>query len=184
MWSFRRLPETARACTLPAATHAGNGIGFLDSHRRNDRDPMNAKAETQSILAHYDLLHPPAKVWRVLTEPALLAQWLMLNDMRPIVGHRFTFTAAPTPSWNGTVRAEVLEVVPHERLSYTWDSGSKSVPSDTVVTWTLTPTLSAGTRLTLEHSGFPLDDPSTFEGARNGWQCMVIEPLRTALAGI
>jgi len=56
---------------------------------------MNAKAGTQSISPKYDLPHPHAKVWRALTEPELLAAWLMANDMRALVGHRFTFKQQP-----------------------------------------------------------------------------------------
>ncbi len=62
---------------------------------------MNAKAETRSISMEYDLPHPAAKVWRALTDPELLAAWLMVNDMRPLVGHGFTFKAEPTPWWDG-----------------------------------------------------------------------------------
>jgi uncharacterized protein YndB with AHSA1/START domain len=58
---------------------------------------MNAKLETRSISVEYDLPHPPAKVWRTLTEPELLAKWIMANDMRPLIGHSFTFRAQPTP---------------------------------------------------------------------------------------
>ena len=47
---------------------------------------------------------------------------------------------------------------------------------DTVVTWTLTPTPSGGTRLSLEHSGFLPDQTSAFDGARHGWQRMLGEP--------
>ena len=134
---------------------------------------MNAKAGTQSIFLKYDLPHPPAKVWRALTEPELLAAWLMANDMRALAGHRFTFKQQPTPWWDGIVHCEVLELKPHKRLSYTWRSGPESSGLDTVVTWTLTPTPSGGTRLTLEHSGFLPANPSAFEGARQGWQRMV-----------
>lgn len=64
---------------------------------------MNTKAETQSISLEYDLPHPPTKVWRALTEPELLKAWLMVNDMRPLVGHSFTFRQEPTPWWDGIV---------------------------------------------------------------------------------
>src|SRR5216684_6808668 len=110
---------------------------------------MNDKAETRSISLEYDLPHPPAKVWRTLTEPALLAKWVMSNDIEPLVGHRFTFRAEPMPWWDGIVHCEVLEVEPHRRLRYSWRSGGSS-PLDTVVTWTLAPTQSGGTRLALE----------------------------------
>ena len=70
---------------------------------------MNANAESQSIALEYDLPHPPAKVWRALTEPDLVAQWIMDNDMVANVGHNFTFRMEPTPWWDGIVKCEVLE---------------------------------------------------------------------------
>jgi uncharacterized protein YndB with AHSA1/START domain len=143
---------------------------------------MSPKADTQSISLEYDLPHPPAKVWRALTEPELLAQWLMANDMRPTVGHSFTFKAEPTPWWDGIVHCEVLEIEPHKRLRYTWRSGPESSPLDTVVTWTLTPTASGGTRLALEHSGFLSTNAFAFDGASKGWQRMLGEGLTDVLA--
>jgi uncharacterized protein YndB with AHSA1/START domain len=140
---------------------------------------MNAKAEARSISLEYDLPHPPAKVWRALTEPELLAAWLMNNDMRPLVGQSFTFKDKPMPWWDGIVHCEVLELDLHKRLRYSWRAGAL----DTVVTWTLTPTPSGGTRLALEHSGFLPDNASAFEGASKGWQRMVGERLREVLAG-
>ncbi len=101
---------------------------------------MTAKAETRSIVQSYDLPHPPAKVWRALTEPQLVDEWLMCNDMQPTVGKSFTFCAEPTEWWDGIVHCEILEVEPPKRLSYTWRSGPETSPLDTVVTWTLTPT--------------------------------------------
>ena len=143
---------------------------------------MNTQTETQSISMEYDLPHPPAKVWRTLTEPELLAKWVMANDMQPIVGHSFTFKSEPTPWWNGIVHCEVLEVDPHKRLRYTWGSGPESSPLDTVVTWTLTPTPSGGTRLALEHAGFVPTNAFAFDGARKGWQRNIGERLTDVLA--
>ena len=140
---------------------------------------MNAKAETQSISREYDLPHPPARVWRALTEPERLARWLMSNDMRPLVGQSFTFKDKPMPWWDGIVHGEVLEIDLQKRLRYSWRAGAL----DTVVTWTLTPTPSGGTRLALEHSGFRPDNASAFDGASKGWQRMVGERLREVLAG-
>ena len=142
---------------------------------------MNAKAQTQSISLEFDLPHPPAKVWRVLTEPELLAAWLMVNDIRPVVGHSFTFKAEPTPWWDGMVYCEVLEIDLHKRLRYSWRSGPASSPLDTVVTWTLTPTPS-GTRLALEQSGFLPANAFAFDGASKGWRHMVGERLSKVLA--
>jgi uncharacterized protein YndB with AHSA1/START domain len=144
---------------------------------------MNAKTDARSIALQYDLAYPPAKVWRALTEPALLAQWLMANDMRPSVGHSFRFTQEPTPWWDGIVHCEILESEPPRRLRYSWRSGPESSPLDTEVTWTLTPTASGGTTLALEHTGFVSDNVFAFDGARTGWQRMLGERLTQVLAG-
>jgi uncharacterized protein YndB with AHSA1/START domain len=143
---------------------------------------MSAETETQTISIEYDLPHPPAKVWRALTEPELLAKWIMANDMQPLVGHAFTFRADPTPWWDGTVHCEVLEVEPGKRLRYTWRSGPDSSPLDTVVTWTLTPTPSGGTHLALEHSGFGPANAFAYDGAIQGWRRMVGERLGEVLS--
>jgi uncharacterized protein YndB with AHSA1/START domain len=142
---------------------------------------MTAKAGTQTISQEYDLPHPPAKVWRALTEPKLLAQWLMNTDIKPIPGQSFTFRSDPTPWWDGIVHCEILELQPHTRLSYTWRSGPESLPLDTIVTWTLVPTPGGGTRLSLEHSGFVPGNKFAFEGASTGWQQMVGQQLSEVL---
>lgn len=129
--------------------------------------------ETQSISLEYDLPHPPAKVWRALTEPELLAKWIMNNDMVPQVGHNFTFRMEPTQWWDGIVYCEVLELVPEQRLSYTWKGGPANMQIDTVVTFTLTPTASGGTLLALEHSGFVPSNKFAFDGAGQGWKQMM-----------
>jgi uncharacterized protein YndB with AHSA1/START domain len=142
---------------------------------------MTAKAETQAIHQQYDFPYPPAKVWRALTDPKLLAQWLMSTDMRAQVGSNFTFRSEPTQWWDGIVHCEMLELEREKRLSYTWRSGPESSPLDTVVTWTLTPTAN-GTRLSLEHTGFVPGNKFAFQGAEKGWQRMVGERLREVLA--
>jgi len=127
--------------------------------------------ETRSVVLERDLAHPPEKVWRALTEPHLLAEWLMQNDFRPALGHRFSFRA----EW-GAVDCEVLALEPARALSYTWGDHELK----TVVTWTLTPT-STGTRLRMEQTGFRPDQPRYFHGARAGWP-RFIEALEQVLA--
>ncbi len=132
---------------------------------------MTAQMDTQSFSMELDLPHPPAKVWRALTEPELLAKWLMPTDLQPVVGIAFTFKATlPEGSthWDGIVNCRVQEVDPHKRLRYSWSGGG----IDTVVTWTLSATPNGGTLLRLEQSGFRPDkgEARFFAGARMGWQ--------------
>jgi uncharacterized protein YndB with AHSA1/START domain len=128
------------------------------------------------------LPHPPARVWRALTDPELLARWLMPNDFTPVVGHRFTFRTRPQPAYgfDGIVHCEVLEVRPERLLRLTWRGGRL----DTTVTWTLRAE-GRGTRLLLEHAGFDPDDPAqlhAFTVLGGGWRSHVMRALERLLA--
>ena len=116
--------------------------------------------ETGSVVVEREIPHPPEKIWRALTQPHLIGEWLMTNNFRPVVGHRFDLSA----DW-GAVDCRVLTVEPNRRLSYTWDT--KDLES--LVTWTLTPT-STGTRLRMEQTGFRPDQQPYYRGAKVGWQ--------------
>ncbi len=52
---------------------------------------------------------PAEQVWRALTDPDLLARWLMPNDFKPVVGHLFTFRTEPVPQhgFDGIVHCQV-----------------------------------------------------------------------------
>jgi uncharacterized protein YndB with AHSA1/START domain len=115
--------------------------------------------DTRSIVIERDIPHPPEKIWRALTQPHFLEEWLMQTDFAPEVDHGFSFRA----QW-GKVEGKVLTVEPHTRLAYTWgDHRLKST-----VTWTLSP-VAKGTRLRMEQAGFQPDQPRYFEGAKAGW---------------
>jgi uncharacterized protein YndB with AHSA1/START domain len=127
-----------------------------------------ARAQTESLSFDYDLHHPPEKVWRALTEPALLAEWLLpVVDFELQPAAAFTLKAPPQPGWDGIVNGRFLEIEAHRKLSYSWVVGD----IDTVVTFTLTATAS-GTRLSLVHSGFRADQKKNLGGARYGWKMM------------
>lgn len=143
---------------------------------------MSDAADARTIELAWDLPHPPAKVWRALTEPALLAQWLLPGDLEPQVGHRFSFKAEPTPWWDGIVDSEVLELEAGRRIQYAWRTqGGKGL--DTQVTWTLTP-IASGTRLGLLHTGFKPGDAFAFQGAGAGWARNVSERMSAVLAAL
>lgn len=148
---------------------------------------MSEAPETKSIVIEYALSKPPARVWRALTEPALLARWLMENDIAPVVGRRFTMRARPAPGWDGVVRCEVLAVEPERLLRFSWRGGSDEVEGyggalDTVVTFTLAPTPDGGTTLRLEHSGFTARNGFAFEMMGKGWRENVVPRMEPVLA--
>ena len=93
--------------------------------------------------------YPPEKVWRALTDSEALAAWLMPNDFKPVVVHKFNFRTKPRAGFDGIVYCEVLELDEPKRLAYSWRGGKLN----TTVIFTLTP-VSEGTQLRLEHSGF------------------------------
>ena len=129
---------------------------------------MNAP-QTKSVIVERDMPHPPERLWRALTQPHLIAEWLMSNDFAPTVGHAFQFRAPYLP--NGALDCEVLAVEPLKTLSYTWGSSSENPAFDlkSIVTFTLTPT-DGGTHLRMEQSGFRPDQRQAFGGALQGWQ--------------
>jgi uncharacterized protein YndB with AHSA1/START domain len=136
---------------------------------------------TQSVEVEFDLDHSPAKVWRTLTEPALLARWVMPNDIVPKVGHRFQFRNEPTEWWDGIVDCEVRVVETQKRLEYSWAGGPPNMRIDTLVSYTLTPT-ATGTKLRIVQSGFVPGHRFAFEGAKKGWDYMLTQKLPTLLA--
>jgi uncharacterized protein YndB with AHSA1/START domain len=121
--------------------------------------------ETRSVVVEREFPFPPEKIWRALTQPHLLEEWLMKNDFNPVVGHRFNLQRSPQPELNIVIDCQVLTVEPNKTLSYTWTAYG----FDGVVTFTLTPT-STGTHLRMEQSGFRPDQKQAYHGARHGWQ--------------
>jgi len=96
--------------------------------------------------------HPRRKVWRALTDPALMALWGMRPEgFAPIVGTRFKLVGKSNPAWRGYVDCEVTDVRELESLAYSWldDHGAKTL----AVRYTLSDS-PRGTRLTVEHTGF------------------------------
>ena len=126
--------------------------------------------QTRSVIVERDIPHPPEKIWRALTRPHLIQEWLMKNDFAPAVDHQFRFSA----DWGG-VDCKVLAVEPNKTLSYTW----VAMGLESVVTWTLAPK-GAGTHLRMEHAGFPMDRNQAYQGATYGWQ-QFIGKLETLL---
>jgi uncharacterized protein YndB with AHSA1/START domain len=74
-------------------------------------------AETLSVVVEREVPFPPERVWRALTQPHLIEEWLMKNDFKPAVGHRFNLRG----DWGGVLDCEVLAIEPNRTLSYSWN---------------------------------------------------------------
>ena len=127
--------------------------------------------EIRSVIVEREIAFPPEKIWRALTQPHLIEEWLMKNDFKPVPDHRFKLTA----EW-GSVDCRVLEIEPNRTLAYTWDAYGL----ESTVTWTLTP-IGSGTHLRMEQAGFRPDQEQAYQGARFGWQ-RFFENLEQVLA--
>jgi uncharacterized protein YndB with AHSA1/START domain len=117
-------------------------------------------SEVRSVVVEREIPHPPEKIWRALTQPHLIEEWLMTNDFKPAVNHRFNLRG----DW-GAVDCQVMALEPNKTLSYTW----AAMGLESVVTWTLTPTRT-GTHLRMEQAGFRPDQQQAYMGAKYGWQ--------------
>jgi uncharacterized protein YndB with AHSA1/START domain len=120
--------------------------------------------ETRSVIVEREVAFPPEKIWRALTQPHLIEEWLMKNDFKPEMGHRFNLRRDPKPDVSVVVDCQVVAIEPNKTLSYTWEAFGL----ESVVTWTLTPT-STGTLLRMEQSGFRPDQERAFKGAKASW---------------
>jgi len=134
------------------------------------------KSGTQDIVADEVFPHAPATIWKTLTTGELIARWLMApTGFEPVKGRRYTYQTKPAGAWDGVIHCQVLEVIPNERLVYSWKGGHEEnvgygARLDTVVTWTLS-RVGSGTRLRLVHSGFvsPRND-SALKTMGEGWK--------------
>ena len=158
----KKVTSRKQAVAIGLSEARQKGARVRPPRRSTQKDgPMtNTATETLSVVVEREMPFPPEKIWRALTQPHLIEEWLMKNDFKPVVGHSFNLRA----DW-GVVDCQVRAVEPNKTLSYTW--GAYGLES--VVTWTLTPT-STGTHLRMEQSGFRPDQPQYYQGAKGGWQ--------------
>ncbi|HEY1781919.1 MAG TPA: SRPBCC domain-containing protein [Roseiarcus sp.] len=120
----------------------------------------DAAIEARTVIVEREIAYPPEKIWRALTEPHLIEDWLMKTDFEPVADRKFKLTG----DW-GAVDCQVLEIEPEKTLAYSWAAHGL----ESTVTWTLTPT-SQGTHLRMEQKGFRPDQEQFYQGAKMGWQ--------------
>lgn len=138
-----------------------------------------SEPQTRSVVLEKVFAHSPEKLWRALTEPALLTQWLLENDFLPEVGRAFRFKNRPVEGWDGVIECTVLALDPLHHLAYSW----RTLGLESTVEFTLTP-VQGGTRLCVEHSGFQANQEVAYRGAQFGWQRFVGNLQRLLEEGI
>lgn len=119
----------------------------------------DTSTETRSVIVEREFPYPPEKIWRALTQPHLIEEWLMKNNFSAQLGQPFEFRG----DW-GSVACKVLEIEPSRTLVYSWAANGL----ESVVTWTLAPS-AAGTSLRVEQAGFRADQEQFYQGAKAGW---------------
>jgi uncharacterized protein YndB with AHSA1/START domain len=134
---------------------------------------LSETTASRAIVVERTLPYPAETIWRALTDPALIARWLMPNDFAPVAGHKFRFRSRPMGDWDGVVDCEVLEIEPHRILRCSWEGGTRTnlkygARLDTTVTWTLTP-VAGGTLVRMVHDGFRSDNDAAYDAMRPGW---------------
>ncbi len=138
------------------------------------------KTRSQDIVVDELLPHAPETIWKTLTSGELMGRWIGMtpSGFEPVAGNRFTYSTTPAGEWDGTIRCEVLEVIPNQRFAYSWKGGHDGnvgygSPLDTVVTFTLEKA-DGGTRLRLVHTGFVLPRNETaYRNMSGGWTKVV-----------
>lgn len=142
----------------------------MSSDTRITGRAKNQSSEARAVVVVRELPHAPEKVWRALTTPHLLSEWLGKTDLEPVIGHRFGVEITPQAGRSLAFNCEVIVVETNRVLVYSWNSlgnGSSSGLRSSV-RWELTPT-TVGTLLRMEQSGFDTDQPLYLHGARMGW---------------
>jgi len=90
---------------------------------------QTAPSQTESISFEFDLHHSPEKVWRALTDPVLLAEWLLpVVDLKLEPGAAFTFKRQPLPGWDGIVNCRIVEIEEHRKHAHAHGVGHAPVP--------------------------------------------------------
>jgi uncharacterized protein YndB with AHSA1/START domain len=112
--------------------------------------PSVETAEKRSIAFECDLPEPPEKVWRALTTPEIVSEWLLPTDLRPETGKKFGFSDPDAA--NDPIECEVLAVEPQRSIRFSWrDAKAREEGLDSMVTFEIAEIAEGGTHLTIVH---------------------------------
>lgn len=130
---------------------------------------------TNTVRLHRVLRAPPERVYRAFTEPEAKAKWLppygftcRVHHMEARVGgtYRMSFTSFST-GHEHSFGGEFLELVPNERIRYSYKFDDPGLPGEMQTTITLA-SVSCGTEISITQEGLPQAIP--VEMCYLGWQ--------------
>ena len=130
---------------------------------------VQTNGEKCTLVVIRDLPHPPAKVWKALTDPEQLREWAPFDsdwNLGAVGAARLTTVGAPTPHVSDI---QVTRADAPKALEYDWGGSN--------IRWELEPR-GSGTRLTLRHD---IDRGFISMGAA-GWH-ICLDVLDRFLAG-
>lgn len=134
---------------------------------------MASVKEKPSLTIVHKLKAAPEKVWRALTQPDALKQWMAPDDAFKIpvaetdvrVGGRYHIVMKSPDGEEHDVSGVYRMIEPGRKLIYTW--AWKSTPErESLVTWELR-AAGGGTELTLKHEQFA--DEEARDKHQHGW---------------
>jgi uncharacterized protein YndB with AHSA1/START domain len=137
---------------------------------------MNDPGQSREVRLDVRINASPETVFAMLTDPAQMKTWLaeiVEADARP--GGVFLISG---PS-GVTIEGSYLEVVPNEKVTFTWGGVEGLKPGQSTVEFLLEPD-GAGTLVRLRHFGLP---PSAVEPHRRGWVYSGLIKLKGAAEG-
>ena len=128
---------------------------------------------------HFERTYPHrvADVWRAVTEPAALGEWLMENDFVPELGHEFHLLCRDADGTTSRYRCKLLELETEKRLLWSWVLEDRPEAGEMLVEVTLE-AVPEGTRLRIRHSGDR--DRTAIDDFEGGWPRM-LEKLENVL---
>jgi uncharacterized protein YndB with AHSA1/START domain len=113
------------------------------------REATRESDDTDTVVVECDLPEPPEKVWRALTEPELVAEWLAPDEGA---------ADEHAPNERAPFECEVIELRPNRLVRYSWrDAGAPGDEDgglDSIVTFELARTAAGGTHLRIIHTAF------------------------------
>lgn len=133
----------------------------------------------EDVTSVIEIAAPRERVWRALTEPALVSQWMGALRFRAEAGHVFYLQPDRTRRQAGDAtdgiacRIEVLDEP--RRLTFSWGLPHTSVDIRLRV-------IAGGTHVRLVHSGWDQFDDREVEGIQGGmghaWHAVALPALR------